>query len=260
MAKLFCLDIGNTHADYGLLDGTEIIWADRVATSQFTDPDLELPRTLKTLGVDDAVAGIAYASVVPAATHRLERLLTSETRPVLALSGRNCPALPIVYPKPQQIGADMLAGATAARHLFGTPVLVVSLGTAVAMSVITADGYEGGVIAPGLNMMADALHDRTALLPKLDFASLDAATGPFGRSTEEAMAIGCRTGFIGLVRGLVEHLSTALVMRGLPAPRLAVTGGSARLLPADWHPRAVYDPQLNLKGLAVAFARWHESA
>jgi type III pantothenate kinase len=74
----------------------------------------------------------------------------------------------IDYPKPNSIGPDRLANAVAARRRFGAPVVVVDFGTAVTFDVVDARGnYVGGIIAPGLAAMTDYLHEKTALLPKI---------------------------------------------------------------------------------------------
>ena len=94
----------------------------------------------------------------------------------------------IDYPKPDSIGPDRLANAVAACASFGAPVVVVDFGTAVTFDVVDGKGnYVGGIIAPGLAAMTNYLHEKTALLPKIEIREIKTA---IGKSTEEAMLVG----------------------------------------------------------------------
>ena len=130
----------------------------------------------------------------------------------------------IDYPRPETIGADRLANATAATALYGSPAVVVDFGTAVTFDVISADRkYIGGVIAPGLNAMTDYLHKRTALLPRVTLREPRCAVG---RSTAEAMRSGAVYGYRGLVAEILRQ-----VVKEIASTRkvhyLIATGGDA---------------------------------
>ena len=108
-------------------------------------------------------------SVVPAVTP-LVSFFAREKLGVApwALTARTVRGIGIDYPKPQTIGADRLANALAARQGFGAPVAVVDFGTAVTFDIVDRRGnYIGGIIAPGLEVMTDYLHEKTALLPRI---------------------------------------------------------------------------------------------
>ena len=94
----------------------------------------------------------------------------------------------IDYPKPEQIGADRLANAAGVHTLYGSPAIVIDLGTAVTFDAVAANAtYLGGVIAPGLASMTNNLAKRTALLPKIE---LTEPANAIGKSTTEAMLVG----------------------------------------------------------------------
>ena len=110
----------------------------------------------------------------------------------------------IDYPKPETIGADRLANAAAAVALYGSPAIVVDFGTAVTFDVISPAGnYAGGVIAPGLGAMTDYLHNRTALLPRVNLREPRRA---IGRSTAEAMRSGAIHGYRGLIAEILRQI------------------------------------------------------
>lgn len=255
--SVFCIDIGNTHTHFGLWDGSTIQHRDRTPTSTLAQRGHTLDQALSTLA-SQTEANISYCSVVPKATEALETLLHTHHLSGYHLRHDQCPALPINYPKPQEIGQDRLANSFAARYLHGTPAIVIDMGTAVTFDIISPDGaYEGGIIAPGLNLMSRYLHEQTALLPELDINDLLVSTG-VGKSTLEAMKLGCAIGFAGMIGALLKRVLTEMADQNdadTPPPAILATGGSAGHLPRSWAGRIHWDPELTLKGLAEAWKR-----
>jgi type III pantothenate kinase len=168
--------------------------------------------------------------------------------PLLELNHRTVHVIGVNYPKPRSIGADRLANAAAVRHLYGAPAVVVDFGTAVTFDVVDGRGdYVGGIIAPGLNVMTDYLHEKTALLPRIKIREVD---GVIGKSTEQAMLIGAVHGYRGLIRELVRKLKAELGARRLP---VVATGGYAQLIAAKLPEITAVDPKLTLHGLRLAW-------
>jgi type III pantothenate kinase len=193
--------------------------------------------------------GAALCSVVPRVTplvcgmaKRLWQL------PSLKLTPGTLRGLGIDYPQPKTIGPDRLANAVAARHRFGAPVVVVDFGTAVTFDVVDRTGnYVGGIIAPGLAVMTDYLHEKTALLPRI---SIREVQSPIGKSTEQAMLVGAVHGYRGLIRGLIMELKRALKIHRLP---VVATGGYARLIAAKLPEITAVDSLLTLEGLRLVW-------
>ena len=153
----------------------------------------------------------------------------------------------IDYPQPRSIGADRLANAAAAVALHGAPAVVVDFGTAVTFDVISPDKkYIGGVIAPGLGVMTEYLHRRTALLPLIELRQPPRAVG---KSTGEAMLSGAVHGYRGLVKEILEQIRR----EHFPRHRATIiaTGGDAALIGAGVPLFDAIDPQLTLEGLRL---------
>lgn len=248
-----CLDIGNTSGHLAWVDDTQCRQRQDIPTGLLTADDSALPELLETAAAQDAA--LSYCSVVPTATAALQRLLKDQWPRLRAfqLSYDNCPGLEIDYPTPSEIGADRLAGAIGAQKLKGAPAIIVVLGTATCFDILTAKGYAGGILAPGLALMTDYLHEKTALLPRLDRFALDSEK-PWGKSTIEAMQIGCGPGYRGMIDTLLQRI--------LQAPEFAeqtvnlfVTGGNAHILPEAYRARSQSVPDLSLIGLAEAYRR-----
>ena len=154
----------------------------------------------------------------------------------------------IDYPRPKTIGPDRLANAVAARFHYGAPSVVIDFGTAVTFDVVDRKGdYIGGIIAPGLAVMTDYLHEKTALLPRIKIRD---TTKVIGKNTEEAMLVGAVHGYRGLIRELLKELRHALKCRRLP---VVATGGYAELIAMKLPQITAVDPVLTLEGLRLVW-------
>lgn len=246
--SLFCLDIGNTHAHWGVVQG-------RAVRAHGETPTAALDTaTLLALLAAHPTEGLALASVVPKVTAALQPTLLSSGRPFYHLQHHTVRGLGFDYPTPAEVGQDRLADCVGAQLVAGAPAVIIGMGTATTVDILTERGYAGGIIAPGLGVMTQYLHERTALLPALDPAAL--LGGPaIGKSTVDAMRSGCALGFAGMMGGLLDGVTAELMRQGSPAPKVIVTGGAAIYLPAAWRDRVSHEPHLTLLGLAEAHRR-----
>jgi len=242
------LDIGNTHTHAGIAGPTRILKHANIPTAEWFYG--KAAKAVAALVGERAVGGAVIASVVPRATQPVVSLLEKKWRvhPVV-LSAQTVTDVGIDYPAPETIGADRLANAIAARQRFGAPSVVVDFGTAVTFDVIDRKGnYIGGIIAPGLAAMTGYLHEKTALLPKIEIRETKAIVG---KSTEEAMLIGAVHGYRGLIRELIVRLKNKLKTHSLP---VVATGGYAELMAKGLPEISAVDPLLTLEGLRLVWA------
>ena len=198
--------------------------------------------------------GLALASVVPAVTALVTPVLSADGRPFYHLRHDTVRGLGFDYPTPAEVGQDRLADCVGAQLVVGAPAVIIGMGTATTVDILTDRGYAGGIIAPGLGVMTRYLHERTALLPAL---SPDALLGgpAIGKSTVDAMRAGCALGFAGMIGALLDGVCAELRAQGLSEPAVIVTGGAAVYLPASWRTRVRHEPHLTLLGLAEAHRR-----
>ena len=252
---LLCVDIGNTHTHYGVVANGQAQFLRELPTAAIDHAENGFGPILSRLAADHpGLEGVACCAVVPAAAQALARILARHrpALPTLQLTADKRLGVPLSYPKPLEIGQDRLANVAGANVFCGLPAIVIDLGTAVTFDIITqSQGYEGGIIAPGLDVMRRYLHEQTALLPLLD-DGLDVPRA-IGRSTLEAMRIGTVIGMGGMIQALLSAVLTELTRRGEPMPRVLATGGTAALVEkAVPHPVTVV-PDLTLRGLAAAW-------
>ena len=245
---LLCFDIGNTHTHWGVVDGRVVRAHGELPTA--TIDTAALTALLRA----HPAAGLALASVVPKVTAAILPVLLASGLPFYHLRHDTVRGLGFDYPTPGEVGQDRLADCVGAQLVAGAPAVIVGMGTATTVDILTERGYAGGIIAPGLGVMTRYLHERTALLPALDPADL--LGGPaIGKSTVDAMRAGCALGFAGMIGALLDGVTAELVRQGAPRPAVIVTGGAAVYLPASWRDRVRHEPHLTLLGLAEAHRR-----
>jgi len=253
MNHFFVVDVGNTSTKWGVAGARRIFREYEFPTGRFIGARdamamiRRLPRGL---------AGGIVSCVVPRALERVKRCFRALRTPQpLLVSAEMDLGIGIRYPAPQTIGADRLANSVAAVALYGAPAVVVDFGTAVTFDVISARGeYLGGVIAPGLEMMTDYLHERTALLPKV---SLAAPRSAIGKSTEAAMRAGAVVGYRGLVREILGAVAREMLggARRGRRPCVIATGGHSSLIAAGLPQIHHLNPRLTLEGLRILYCR-----
>ncbi len=244
---ILLFDIGNTHTHIGLARRSRVVRQTDIPTAGWRDG--QAAAALRKFIGRQSIAGAALCSVVPGATPRVVKAVRALTGlPVLELSARTVRGVGIDYPRPRSIGPDRLANAIAARARFGAPVVVVDFGTAVTFDVVNARGdYVGGIIAPGLAAMTDYLHEKTALLPRIQIREIGTA---IGKSTREAMLIGAVHGYRGLVRELIAELKKELGAKKLP---VVATGGYAGLMAAKVPQITAVVRELTLEGVLLTW-------
>jgi type III pantothenate kinase len=160
----------------------------------------------------------ALTSLQPGAAMQIEWLVSRAERGGV----RNA------YRQPSQLGSDRFASAIGAHALFPDQALVVATcGTATTIDAITPDGcFIGGMILPGLGLMATSLALNTAQLPQV--SEIDAALAPFADNTEQAIVSGCIAAQTGAIESAVRRHGLAY-----PAVRCILTGGAGVYLTAS---------------------------
>ena len=150
-----------------------------------------------------------------------------------------------LYRKPKQVGQDRLVNAYAASALYGAPLIVIDFGTAITFDIISKNKeYLGGMILPGLGISLEALHERTALLPKI---KLSKPQEFIGRDTRNSMLSGIIYGFAALTDDLTNRIKKKIGKNVL----VIGTGGNINLIGRYCRKIDRIDPDLTLKGIAL---------
>ena len=252
---LLTIDVGNTETKLGCFtQAGELTHTWRVATDVKRTPDeygVFFMQLFASGAVDHtAVEAVAIASVVPKVDAALDAVCRQTFRIAPAfLRAQEQRLLPVLTEHPAESGADLIAAAIGGRARFGSPLIVVSYGTATVFVAISPAGeYLGVAIAPGITISIDALIGRTAKLPQV---ALEAPASTIGRTTDEALRSGIVYGFAGQTQAIVERMRGEI---GAPA-KVVATGGLAELFARHTAVVDAVDPHLSLFGLRL----FHES-
>ena len=251
---LLALDIGNTNITVGVFDGERLVASWRVATDAQRQPDeyaLQLKSLLPMKGVEVAdVDAVVLCSVVPPLTgvfQEASRLLF-DAEPLVVGTGTRT-GVRIEYDNPRDVGADRVADAAAAYHLYGGPCIVVDLGTATVFDAISTDGtYLGGAISLGLSVAAEALFVSTSQLRRVE---LTAPATAIGKSTVHSMQSGLVLGYASLIEGMVRRFKEEM---DAPDATVVATGGLAPVIASVTDVFDTVNEELTLMGLQLIHA------
>jgi type III pantothenate kinase len=252
---LLLIDAGNTNIVFAVHDGKAVRaeWRAVTETTRTADeyavmllPLLQL-QGLSLADIDSAI----IATVVPAALFDLKLLCRRyfHCNPLVIGDPDVDVGIRVQTDRPGAVGADRLVNAVAAHAAHKGALIVVDFGTATTFDIVGPEGdYEGGVIAPGANLSAEALHRAAAMLPRV---AVERTQAVIGKDTEPAMRSGLYWGYIGLVEGLVARIKEEY---GKPMTVIA-TGGLASLFYKQTAAIDFLDPDLTVRGLVLIHAR-----
>lgn len=252
---ILAIDIGNSRLALGCLDGETVIFTEHVSTD-LRKTELEYAIILKTVLElhripPNDLHGAVIASVVPPLMQVLRRAIAkiAPDAAILIVDNTIDTGLPLLLDHPEQVGSDLIVDAVAAKAEYGTPVLVIDLGTATTISVIDKDGcYIGGAILPGVQVSLNSLVSGTAQLPHI---SLSGASHVLGTNTMDSMRSGAVFGNASAIDGMIDRIWTEL---GYETALTAVGDLADAVIPHCRH-HITIDPALPLKGLRMLYQR-----
>jgi type III pantothenate kinase len=239
---ILCLDIGNTRIKGVYTDG-------KTFTEGFSFPTPKgLDASVVEKILNEKITGIAefavYSSVVPGISLTAENILFRKTgRPALQVSPGITLPLTIHYDDPSKLGADRISSACGAWAQYPEcDLIVVDCGTAVTFGIILSEGvFDGGLIAPGYGIAAEAIGTRADQLFAVDVKKPERVSA---RNTRDALKSGLYYGWVSMIEGIADRLRKEY-KRDF---KLILTGGGSKTLAGDIRCFA-HDELLLFKGL-----------
>ncbi len=244
---LMVLNVGNSRLGIGTFSAGSLDHVTHVAHASKGDWPGLINRAWGRISSKPSPA-VAGASVNPNIDDELETLVLKLTnRPIQWVGEELDFPVPVKTVEPKNTGVDRILNVAAAFEQMQKACVVVDAGTAITVDCCGEKGeFLGGAIAPGLAMMLDALHEKTAGLPRVEF---QIPTASYGNTTESAICQGVFHAIRGLVRDFAENYATDLGTW----PEVIATGGDARLLFENWELIHAISPELTLYGIALAY-------
>ncbi len=250
---LLSIKIGNTNLGFGVYEAERLVHAWRAETRVEKTADeyaaFLLP-LFKSIGLaPNMFRGAAIVSVVPPLTETIAEFCEKylHITPFIAASGIKS-GIRIRYDDPRALGADRLVSLVAARAKYGAPCIVIDFGTATTFNALDARGdFVGGAISPGINMSAEALHQFTAKLPRIEIVPPEHV---LGTNTRDALRTGIFLGYVGVVEVLLARIKKEM---NEPNARVIATGGMANSLAPHCQAIDLVDMELGLDGLQMLY-------
>ncbi|MEX3315771.1 type III pantothenate kinase [Sulfitobacter sp. PS-8MA] len=247
---LLAIDCGNTNTVFSIWDGQAFIATWRTSTEWQRTADqyyVWLNTLMRLQNIHADITDMIISSTVPRVVFNLRVLADRyfNTRPlVVGKPGCDLP-IDVRVDAGTQVGPDRLVNTVAGYDLYGGDLIVVDFGTATTFDVVAADGaYIGGVIAPGVNLSLEALHNAAAALPHVDISKPKRV---IGTNTVTCMQSGVFWGYVGLVREICDRVKAE---RARPM-RVIATGGLAPLFQQAVDLFDDYQDELTMHGLTV---------
>jgi type III pantothenate kinase len=251
---LLVIDVGNTQTALGLFqqDTLKAHW--RISTRHEETADeiaviISDLLALENVSLQD-VQDVAISSVVPSCTLALKEMVEKTIKRTPLIVGKDTnTGITIRYENPAEVGADRLVNAVAGFELYGGPLIIVDFGTATTFDAISEKAeYLGGVIAPGIEISAEALFSRAARLHRVE---LKKPATVIGKNTIESMQSGIIYGQVGLVDTIVLKMKKELKRDC----HVVATGGLATLIAPECKTIETINPLLTLIGLQKIYAK-----
>jgi len=252
---LLAIDSGNTNTLFAVHDGTRWRAQWRTATHTARTADeyavwLHQLLSMSELSFSDLDACV-ISSVVPQSLFNLRNLSRRylDAEPLVIGDPGVDIGVEVRLDRPQEAGADRLVNALGCTVAYDGALVIVDSGTATTFDIVSADGaFEGGIIAPGINLSMQALHTAAAQLPRI---AIEQPPSVIGKNTVHAMKAGVFWGYIHLIDGLVEQVKAEY---GEPMTVIA-TGGVASLFEGASRTIEHFDPDVTLRGLHEVWRR-----
>lgn len=251
---LLAIEQGNTNTVFAVHDGEDWIAQWRTATEAARTADeyaVWLSQFLQMQGLSIKVLDACIIStVVPQSLFNLRNLSRRYLKAEPLVIGENANlGIALRIDNPAEAGADRLVNCIGAYALYGGPLIVVDSGTATNFDVVGEDGaFEGGVIAPGVNLSIEALHKAAARLPRV---AIQRPSKVIGTDTVGNMQSGIYWGYVSLIEGLIDRIKNEY---GRPM-RVVGTGGVASLFHGATDHIDTFDSDITVRGLLEVWRR-----
>ena len=220
MKNILTLDVGNSNYQCIIYqEDMQIRYNKRV--DSIRDPN-QLDSYFKQIqaSMPHSIDIVVISSVIPHMTQALLNKATQIFQTKVIKCQLNEVDLDVKLPDPNELGADFIASAIAVKHKYPQPTLIIDMGTANKVSLITNEPFAliGGIISPGIGQQFNAY---TEILSHLSQTSIQVPKSVIGTNTIECIQSGITYGTLFGLYGICDAMEKEL---NQPCYRV-ITGG-----------------------------------
>lgn len=237
---LLALDIGNTNITVGIIENSELITINRIQSS------ISAEKGLKELNLSK-IRKVIISSVVPKQTLDYQNQCKTQLKiDPLIIQHDNIDCLILNVEKPSSVGADRICNVFGANHKYYGPKIIVDFGTATTFDVINENGiFIGGAIAPGIDISANYLYNKAALLRDTAFRFPEKVVG---KNTETNLQSGIMFGAVDSVEGMINRIRNEMNWKDC---EIILTGGFSNVISPGLSIKHHIEPFLTLFGMEI---------
>ena len=237
---LLALDIGNTNVTIGFIENSKIKSIHRIESS------IHASKGLSSIDLSQ-VTEIIISSVVPKHTqdyhNECKKLLNLEP---FIVKHNNINGLILDVENPSSVGADRICNVMGANEKFKSPKIIIDFGTATTYDIVDKGGaFIGGAIAPGIDVSANYLYNKAALLKNTAFKFPKFAVG---KTTETNLQSGIMFGAVDSVEGMIKRIINEMEWKYY---EIILTGGFSTIISKNFLFNHYIEPNLTLYGIYV---------
>tara|TARA_B100001778_G_scaffold295122_1_gene267185 strand:- start:111 stop:857 length:747 start_codon:yes stop_codon:yes gene_type:complete len=235
-------DIGNSETKIFLVNPEgKIVKKTNLSSRGITK--LILNKKFKILTTDFRnIKKILFCSVVPKNFQLIKKFISKKTKiKCYEIKELNLKSVIKINANFKQVGSDRLANAISLMNNKDN-FIILDFGTATTFDVITGKTYNGGVIAPGVNISLNTLSDRASLIPKIN---LKKARKVIGIDTNTAV----RSGFFWGYAGLIDNIINLIKKETRKNYKVIITGGFSNLFKESIKAKVIESKDITIKGL-----------
>ncbi|MCK9266594.1 type III pantothenate kinase [bacterium] len=236
------IDIGNGRIKIGYFRNNRLKHSNFISTGSFED------LTFDSQWQKEKVSTVGISSVVPKVNSDIKKKIAYffPDAKIMEISVEDC-GIPLRIKNPDTIGVDRVVNCVAALELFGGNTVVVDMGTAITVDIISKKReFLGGVIMPGYNLWVKSLYN-TAMIKPCE----NSVPRIPGKNTGEAISAGVKYGFLGAINNILEK-----VFKKFPEATLLLTGGDATRFCSSIQYKNHLNKNLTLEGINYVVARY----
>ena len=246
-------DIGNTTTKICLIETNtfkikKIIYfnSNKIFSKKFLN--YKLKKIIKTKSISRVSL---FSSVVPKYQLILKKFLKSSYKIKLReIKEKNINKIVKINIKNKnQVGSDRIANSVGAYKKYKANCIVLDFGTATTFDVVTKKGiYNGGIIAPGINLSIKNLASSADQIPNFQIKKQKKI---IGKNTLEALRSGFYWGYLGLINNIILKIEKETKKKF----KIIFTGGYADLFKTSIIRPFEIDKNITIYGIIEIFKK-----